>query len=221
MPKVEGMRIFVQGTSKLKGQWMGKGSHEVVKHLLPVLVGQQITFNKQTPARTKMSKHLNPDLAGLAHTILKFSYCSHASQVTEEDISKLEQVLEEIYQSKVGIVWVGLFEDHSQFDDIPKLHMLSHYTEFIHKFGTLDNYSTEAPEYLHINCTKQGWWTSTTVQPTPQMVKYIQQYEALHIQLAHMKAWLRAKATNKQTKQKWKSCVVFGEEVKGLSFWGY
>ncbi|KAG9080472.1 hypothetical protein FRC06_006535, partial [Ceratobasidium sp. 370] len=161
MPKAEGMRHFGTGISKLKGQWTGRESREVAKQLLPIVAGQ-------------WSTNLDPDLAGLARAILEFSYRAHASRMTDEDIGRLEKALEEIHHFKNVITWTGLFQDDSRFDDIPKLHMLSHYAECIREMGTPDNYGTEAPEHLHIECAKRGWRASNKVRPTPQMVKFIQ-----------------------------------------------
>ncbi|KAG8734101.1 hypothetical protein FRC10_011942 [Ceratobasidium sp. 414] len=222
MPKAEGMRHFTEGISKLKGQWTGRESREVAKQLLPVSVGQPISFIQQTPTGHKTTtKQLDPDFAGLTRAILEFSYRSHASRMTDEDVGQLEKALEEIHQFKDVIVRTGLFEDHSRFDGIPKLHMLSHYAECIREMGTPDNYSTEAPEHLHIECAKRGWRASNKVRPTPQMVKFIQRYEALRIQRAHMNAWLGAEGTNKWRKRKRKSRVVYGEDVEGPGFRDY
>ncbi|KAG9079990.1 hypothetical protein FRC06_007208, partial [Ceratobasidium sp. 370] len=221
MPKAEGMRHFMKGISKLKGQWTGRESREVAKQLLPVSVGQPISVTQQTPAGQKTIKRLEPDLAGLTCAILEFSYRSHASRMTDEDIGQLEKALEEIHQFKDVIVWARLFEDHSRFDAIPKLHMLCHYAECIREMGTPNNYSTEAPEHLHIECAKRGWRVSNKVRPTPQMVKFIQRYEALQIQRAHMNSWLGVKDTNERRKWKRGSRVVFGEEVEGPEFRDY
>ncbi|KAG8682413.1 hypothetical protein FRC08_014980, partial [Ceratobasidium sp. 394] len=221
MPQAEGMRHFTQGISKLKGQWTGRESREVAKQLLPVSVGQPISFIQQTPTGQKITKRLDPDLAGLTRTILEFSYRSHASRMTDENISQLEKALVELHQFKDIIVRAGLFEDDSRFDGIPKLHMLSHYAECICEMGTPDNYSTEVPEHLHIECAKRGWRASNKVRPTPQMVKFIQRYEALRIQRAHMNAWLGVEDPKVRRKRKQKSRVVFGEEVEGPSFRDY
>ncbi|KAG9079934.1 hypothetical protein FRC06_007298 [Ceratobasidium sp. 370] len=198
MPKAEGMWHLTKGISKLKGQWTGWESREVAKQLLPVSVGQPISFIQQTPAGQKTTKRLDPDLAGLTCAILEFSYRSHASRMADEDVSQLEKALEEIHQFKDVIVQAGLL-----------------------KMGTPDNYSTEAPEHLHIECAKRGWRASNKVHPTPQMVKCIQRYEALQIQRAYMNTWLGVEDTNQQRKRKRKSRIVFGEDVEGPSFKKY
>ncbi|KAG9091242.1 hypothetical protein FRC06_000648, partial [Ceratobasidium sp. 370] len=93
--------------------------------------------------------------------------------------------------------------------------MLSHYAECIHEMGTPDNYSTEAPEYLHIKCMKWGWRASNKVRPTLHMVRFIQQYEVLQIHRARMNTWLRIDASAGR-EQGWKSRVVYDEEVEDL-----
>ncbi|KAG9087826.1 hypothetical protein FRC06_002349 [Ceratobasidium sp. 370] len=185
MPKVEGMWYFGTGISKLKGQWTGRESQEVAKQLLPIVAGQRST-------------NLDLDLAGLVCAILEFSYHAHASRMTDEDIGRLEKALEEIHRFKNVIIQMGLFQDDSWFDDIPKPHMLSHYAECICEMGMPDNYSMEVPEHLHVECAKRGWRASNKVQPTPQMVKFIQRM-----------------STNGGREQRKKSCVVYGKEVKG------
>ncbi|KAG8734472.1 hypothetical protein FRC10_011708 [Ceratobasidium sp. 414] len=200
MPQAEGMRHFDKGVSKLKGQWTGRESREVAKQLLPIAAGQRST-------------KLDPDLTGLTRAVLEFSYRASASQMTDEDLDQLEKALEEVHHFKNVLIREGLFEDDSRFDRIPKLHMLSHYVEAIREMGTPDNYSTETPEHLHIECAKRGWRASNKVRPTPQMVKFVQRYEALRIHRAHMDRWLGVteEAANRR-RRGWKSRVVLDEE---------
>ncbi|KAG8737219.1 hypothetical protein FRC10_008451 [Ceratobasidium sp. 414] len=201
MPEAEGMRHFGKGLSKLKGQWTGRESREVAKQLLPVAAGQRAT-------------KLDPDLSGLARTILEFSYRAHASRMTDEDINRLEETLAEFHRFKNVLIREKIFKDDSRFDRIAKLHMLSHYAECIREMGTPDNYSTEGPEHLHIECVKRGWRASNKVRPTQQMVKFVQRYEALRIHRAHMDRWLGIVRTGANRRRR-KSRVVFGEDVEG------
>jgi len=50
---------------------------------------------------------------------------------------------------------------HFQF---PKMHMLSHATNSIPWTGSLDNFSTEISELLHIENVKEAYRTSNRVQ---------------------------------------------------------
>ncbi|KAG8713982.1 hypothetical protein FRC09_018121, partial [Ceratobasidium sp. 395] len=209
MPTAEGMRHFNKGLSKLKGQWTGRESREVAKQLLPVAAGQR-------------SIKLDPDLTGLTRSILEFSYRAHMSRMTDEDIDRLEETLGEFHHYKNVLIQQGLFKNDSRFDLIAKLHMLSHYAHCIREMGTPDNYSTEAPEHLHIRCAKQGWRASNKVRPTVQMVVFIQRYEALRIHRAYMNRWLGIEHGWNGRRQRRRSRVVFGEEVEGpmTGVWG-
>ncbi|KAG9091537.1 hypothetical protein FS749_016465, partial [Ceratobasidium sp. UAMH 11750] len=198
MPEAEGMRHFRKGISKLSGQWTGRESREVAKQLLPIVASRE---------------DLHPDLAGLTRAILEFSYRSHASRMTDEDVDRLEQALEDIHRFKHIIIRAKFFKKRSRrFDHIPKLHMLAHYTESIREMGTPDNYSTEALEHLHIECAKRGWRASNKVRPTPQMVRFMRRYEALRIHCAHLNAWLGIDGTGRRKKRKRKSRVVYDED---------
>ncbi|KAG9106332.1 hypothetical protein FRC07_008867 [Ceratobasidium sp. 392] len=199
MPAAEGMRHFGKGISKLKGQWTGCESREVAKQLLPVAASQP-------------SAWLDPDLTGLARAMLEFSYRAHASRMTDEDIGRLEKALADFHQYKNVIIRKGIFKDNSRFDRIAKLHALAHYVECIREMGTPDNFSTEGPEHLHIECAKKGWRASNKVKPTKQMVVFIQRYEALRIHRAHMNQWLGIDGRRGRRKR---SRVVYGKEVEG------
>ncbi|KAG9080792.1 hypothetical protein FRC06_006159, partial [Ceratobasidium sp. 370] len=200
MPEAEGMRHFGKGLSKLKGQWTGRESREVAKQLLPIAAGQR-------------SRKLDPDLTGLTRAILEFSYRAQASRMTDEDVDKLEKTLEEIHHFKNVLIREKLFANDSRFDQIPKFHMISHYAESIREMGTPDNYSTEAPEYLHIVCAKQPWRASNKVRPTVQMVRFIQRYEALRIQRAYMNSWLGITEVDAKAKRRARrSRIVYEEE---------
>ncbi|KAG9079731.1 hypothetical protein FRC06_007551, partial [Ceratobasidium sp. 370] len=132
--------------------------------------------------------------------------------MTDEDINRLEETLAEFHHFKNVLIREGIFEDDSQFDRIPKLHMLSHYATCICEMGTPDGYSTEGPEHLHIEYVKQGWRASNKVQLTKQMVKFVQRYEALRIHQTHMDRWLGIVRT--KASQWRRSHVVYGAEVE-------
>ncbi|KAG9123597.1 hypothetical protein FRC07_014605, partial [Ceratobasidium sp. 392] len=199
MPSAEGMRHFDRGVSRLKGQWTGRESPEVAKQLLPIAVGQR-------------SVKLNPDLTGLTRSILNFAYRAHASWMTNKEADWLEQSLADFHQFKNVLIREGLFKNDKRFDQISKLHALTHWTHCIRKMGTPDNFSTEGPEHLHITCAKQGWQALNKIRPTKQMVTFIQRYEALRIHCAYMDKWL---GVNGQKGHRKRSRVVYGEEVEG------
>ncbi|KAG8680118.1 hypothetical protein FRC11_002909, partial [Ceratobasidium sp. 423] len=62
-----------------------------------------------------------------------------------------------------------------KFHNIPKFHLLQHYTHCVCMLGTPDGYNTEAPERLHIDLTKAGFQVSNKINDTEleQMAKYL------------------------------------------------
>ncbi|KAG8695206.1 hypothetical protein FRC08_007972, partial [Ceratobasidium sp. 394] len=67
-----------------------------------------------------------------------------------------------------------LVKDEDHFNNMLKIHMLSHYVHSIRELGVLDGYNTEATERLHIDYMKIPWWDSNHVNPTQQMATYLQ-----------------------------------------------
>ncbi|KAG9076239.1 hypothetical protein FRC06_009623, partial [Ceratobasidium sp. 370] len=175
MPVAEGMRHFSQGVSKLQ-QWTGHESKEAAKQLLPIVA----------------SLDANPwdqDFVHLARALLDFIYRAQASRMTEDDVARLEKTLEEVHKYKGVLIQLKVFQDDSQFDAIAKLHMIGHLPADTREMGTPNGFSTEAPEHQHIE-SKRAWRTSSKVRPTPQMIKFLQRYEALRIHHARMDAYL-------------------------------
>ncbi|KAG8730067.1 hypothetical protein FRC10_003164 [Ceratobasidium sp. 414] len=175
MPTAEGMRHFKQGVSGVK-QWTGRESKEVEKQLLPVVACLD-------------AKRWDQDFVRLTCALLDFMYRSQASRMTEDDVVRLEKTLAEIHQLKGVLLRMQVFKSDSRFDKITKLHQLSHWPKDIRQMGTPDGFSTESPEHMHIE-SKHAWLASNKVQATPQMIRFIQRYEALRIHRARMDAHL-------------------------------
>ncbi|KAG9089920.1 hypothetical protein FRC06_001305, partial [Ceratobasidium sp. 370] len=195
MPVAEGMRHFGQGVSKLQ-QWTGHESKEAAKQLLPIVA----------------SLDANPwdqDFVHLARALLDFIYRAQASRMTEDDVARLEKTLEEVHKYKGVLIRLKVFQDDSRFDAIAKLHMIGHLPADTREMGTPDGFSTEAPEHQHIE-SKRAWRASSKVRPTPQMIKFLQRYEALRIHRARMDAYL-GRSIPEGGKQR-KMHVVLGED---------
>ncbi|KAG9091640.1 hypothetical protein FRC06_000483, partial [Ceratobasidium sp. 370] len=196
MPRAEGMRHFSQGISKLS-QWTGRESKEVEKQLLPVI------------ASLDGDEYWDQDIVQLARAILDFTYQAQASRMTEDDVVRLDGTLQEIHELKSVLVQMNIFKNHKRFDKIAKLHLVGHWPNDIREMGTPDGYSTESPEHLHIY-SKRAWRASNKVRPMPQMIKFLQRYEAMRIQRGHMNAYLGRVAPD-GAKRRW-SRVVYGED---------
>ncbi|KAG8751676.1 hypothetical protein FRC11_009131 [Ceratobasidium sp. 423] len=92
-----------------------------------------------------------------------------------------------------------------------KLHMKAHYYYAIHEMGTPDSYNMELPEHLHIIYAKRGWRASSKVCPLPQMMKFIQHYEALWIHCMYIDAYYSCQAQDHVESQ-----VVYGEDEDAI-----
>ncbi|QRW12579.1 hypothetical protein RhiLY_11578 [Ceratobasidium sp. AG-Ba] len=195
MPSAEGMRHFRQGVSRLN-QWTGRESKEAAKQLLPVIVCLD-------------GKRWDQIFIRLARAILDFTYRAQASRMTEDDLVRLEKTVEDIHKYKDVLVRMKVFEDNSRFELIIKLHMLSHYSPDTRKMGTPDGFNTETPEHCHIK-SKQAWRASNKVAPTPQMIRFIQRYEALRILRARINAYIGIVESDGGSSRK--SCVVYDDD---------
>lgn len=195
MPIAEGMRHFAQGVTSIS-QWTGRESKEVAKQLLPVIACLD-------------ARPWDMDFVRLARAVLDFIYRAQASRMTEDDVVRLERTLDEVHQYKGVLVRLNVFQNDSRFDAIAKLHMASHVPNDTRQMGTPDGFSTETPEHQHIE-SKHAWRASNKVRPTPQMIKFLQRYEALRMHRARMNTYLGRWETNSDRRRK--SRVVLGED---------
>ncbi|KAG8788987.1 hypothetical protein FRC12_014014 [Ceratobasidium sp. 428] len=169
MLKAKGIIYFSRKISKIKC-WTGRESKELMKQFLPVLVGSTC----------------DPDFVELVRAALDFMYIAHSAELTEEDIAEMESVLDRFHQLKKVVVKAGTFPNIDRFDEIPKLHMLSHYAQLTRSFGAPNGYNTESPEHLHIIYAKTPYRASNKRQPTKQMVKFIERQDALRMHKAYL-----------------------------------
>lgn len=165
MPPAQDLRHFHKGVTQVK-VWAGRESREMMRQLLPVVI------DAQAP----------PDFVRLIRALLDFSYLAHYEQLTAADLVEMDKLLALFHQVRGVLIDMDIVTGTGVFDRLPKLHMLSHYTESIRELGTPDGYSTETPEHLHIVYVKNGWRMSNRRNPIPQIVKYVKRLEAIQIQ---------------------------------------
>ncbi|KAF8593456.1 hypothetical protein BDV93DRAFT_482428 [Ceratobasidium sp. AG-I] len=204
MPQAHGMRFFSGGISKVNGHWTGRESREVAKQILPMVAGED-------------SYQVNPDVARVVRTILEFTYRAHASRMTEEDVDQLDLALQEFHQFKNVLIREGIYESDVRFDKIAKLHQMLHYPAAICEMGTPDNYSTESPEHLHIECAKRPFRASNKVRPMPQMVRFMERYEAIRMHRSRMNTYLGQTDTAGGEREPRRSRVIYEEDGEGDS----
>ncbi|QRV87015.1 hypothetical protein RhiJN_15033 [Ceratobasidium sp. AG-Ba] len=201
MPTAEGMRHYRQGVSRLT-QWTGRESKEAAKQLLPIIASLS-------------SKSWDTDFVRLARALLEFTYRAQASRMTDEDLIQLEETISDIHKYKPVLIRMKIFQDYSRFNKIIKLHMLSHYSGDTRKKGTPDGFSTETPEHSHVE-SKRAWKALNKVRPTPQMINFLQCYEALRLHRARMNTYLGDPPSSQDKGRT--SRVVLGEDEDAVFY---
>ncbi|QRV89045.1 hypothetical protein RhiJN_17063 [Ceratobasidium sp. AG-Ba] len=201
MPTAEGMRHYRQGVSRLT-QWTGRESKEAAKQLLPIIASLS-------------GKSWDTDFVRLARVLLEFTYRAQASRMTDDDLIRLEETVSDIHKYKSVLIRMNIFQDYSRFDKIIKLHMLSHYSGDTRKKGTPDGFSTETPEHSHVE-SKQAWAASNKVRPTPQMINFLQRYEALRLHRSRMNTYLGDPSSGHDKRRT--SRVVLGEDEDAVFY---
>ncbi|KAG8708011.1 hypothetical protein FRC08_000162 [Ceratobasidium sp. 394] len=163
MPRFPGLRHFKNGIlSFINSQWTGTESKAVAKVFLPAVAGSQPS-----------------EAVAATRCLMDFMYRAHLPQLDDDDLDQLDSDLARFHDLKHIFVSHGGVKD---WDAIPKLHMLNHYTYLIREFGTTDGYNTETSEWLRIDCVKVFYRASNKVDPTEQMITNLQQREAWAIQ---------------------------------------
>ncbi|KAG9121340.1 hypothetical protein FRC07_002734, partial [Ceratobasidium sp. 392] len=136
IPQAQGLRHFNKGITGIS-QWAGRESKQIAAQILPVVAGS-----------------LSADLTDMVRSLINFMFRAHAASMTDTDIEAMERDLAWFHELKGLLIVHGMYKSDARFDKIPKLHMLSHYTDMIRLMGTPDGFNTEAPEHLHIEYAK-------------------------------------------------------------------
>jgi hypothetical protein len=77
--------------------------------------------------------------------------------------------------------------------NIPKLHQLSHYVQWIKLFGAADGFNTELPERLHIDFAKEAYHASNKRDYKEQMALWLQRQEAIFLRTSYLE-WVAKRA---------------------------
>ncbi|KAG8728883.1 hypothetical protein FRC10_004490 [Ceratobasidium sp. 414] len=172
MMHASGMWHFRIGISTVK-KWTGRESKEMAMQFLPV-----------------MAETMTDNLVQLTRAMLDHMFQAHVARMTGGELEEMEDAWREFHRLKPSLVASGVLKSMASFNRISKLHTVSHWPPSICQLGTPDGYNSEAPEHLHIEYAKEPWHRLNSVDPLPQMIKFIQQQEAVQIHQAHLDAWL-------------------------------
>jgi len=103
--------------------------------------------------------------------------------ITSAQIRKLREADREEREALEEEILTG--NSHFNF---PKIHMLSHYTEQISRFGTLQQYSTEICESSHKGL-KDAYRRSNRINATPQIIQTYTRQHTLSVRESNLRMW--------------------------------
>jgi len=89
-------------------------------------------------------------------TSVKGLTASEKTKLHQEDALECRNLVDEILRE-------------AAYYNFPKMHLISHYTEQIPKFGALKHYSTDISECMHKEFKEAYWW-SNKINATSQMI---------------------------------------------------
>src|SRR6202451_2794599 len=138
MPCRRNLRHFQKGIS-LISQWTGTKYKNMEKVFLGVLAGP-----------------VEPGLIHIVRATLDFIYYAHFESHTLDSLWKLDAAWVAFHKNLQYFVEKGMQNDHNNFN-IPKLHSIHHHINSIISRGSVDRFSTESPECLHINFAKNTY----------------------------------------------------------------
>ncbi|KAG9125851.1 hypothetical protein FRC07_005943 [Ceratobasidium sp. 392] len=165
MPRFSNLCHFSEGISVLS-QWTGKEAKALGSVFLPAMAGCA-----------------KGEAVAAARGIIDFMYRAHLPELSGDDLAAMDRDLETFHDARYVFVdenKAGLLNSKGQFNNIPKIHMLSHYTHTIRELGTPDGYNMEMTERLHIDCVKVAWRASSHINTSAlkEMATYLQRKEA-------------------------------------------
>ncbi|QRV97235.1 hypothetical protein RhiJN_25254 [Ceratobasidium sp. AG-Ba] len=171
MPRFSKLRHFSEGISPLT-QWTGMEAKALGSTFVPLIADSP-----------------DGEMVTAARSIVDFMYRAHKPELSEDDLAAMEKNLEEFHDAKhvfINPENKHLLKDQDHFNDIPKLHMLTHFVDIIRELGAPDGYNTEITERLHIDYVKVPWDTTNHVNALQQMAIYIQRQESWALLRAYL-----------------------------------
>ncbi|KAI0047576.1 hypothetical protein FA95DRAFT_1492341, partial [Auriscalpium vulgare] len=159
MPQHPSLRHFKKGISVVS-QWTGTEYKNMEKVFLGVISGGVV----------------NVRVIRAVRGILDFIYYAHFESHTEETLASMDRAWEDFHEFKDVFVDEGI---RSHFN-IPKIHIMTHYTPSIRSRGTAAGFNTEASERLHIDYAKDAYRASNKRDYTAQMTRWLSRRDTVH-----------------------------------------
>lgn len=175
LPKNHHARHFKDGVTLLT-QVSGREHKEICTFLVGCIQGAE-----------KLNAQDQKDASFATRGLCDFAYIAEYKQHNSSTLQYLQDALDMFHEHKDVFIRQGCRTDF----DLPKLHSLQHYIDSIRLFGTVNNYSTETTERLHIVYAKNPYRKTNHNEPLPQMTGNMERIEKVQTHQTYRihKAW--------------------------------
>ncbi|KAF9037189.1 hypothetical protein BJ165DRAFT_1353838 [Panaeolus papilionaceus] len=163
LPPNHHIRLFMKGISNLSR--VTGTEHDQISRFLLALVADIRLPNGASNVR----------LVKCVRALLDFIYLARFPIHTTDTLNQLDQALDSFHKNKAIFIDLGVRENFN----IPKVHFMCHYRDFIEYLGAPDNFNTEYSERLHIDFTKQAYEASNCKDEYPQMTRWVHRKEQM------------------------------------------
>ncbi|TFK64486.1 hypothetical protein BDN72DRAFT_774499, partial [Pluteus cervinus] len=164
LPPNHNIRLFMKGItilSRVTGQ-----EHDQISRILLGLILEAPLPGGYSPVRLVRS----------VRSLLDFLYIAQYPVHTTTSLQLLENSLARFHENKSIFIDLGVRDGFN----IPKLHFMTHYVDFIKAFGTIDQFNTSHTERLHIDFTKDAYRASNRKDEYSQMTQWLERKEKVH-----------------------------------------
>ncbi|RXW13185.1 hypothetical protein EST38_g12668 [Candolleomyces aberdarensis] len=172
-PPFPGLRRFYEGRGFK--QWTGDDSKGLMKVLLPAIAG-----------------HVPDKMVETVRIFLEFAYLVRRSVITEDDLHRLDTLIDLFHQSREIFREVGVREDGFS---LPRQHSMVHYRHLIQEFGAPNGLCSSITESKHVKAVKRPYRRSSRNKPLGQMLVTNQRTDKILAMRAKLRQRFQERAT--------------------------
>lgn len=182
LPPNHNIHLFLKGISNLS-RITGTEHDQICRFLIGIVLDIRLPNGNIDSHRLVCTVRAALDFLHLAR------YPIH----TKETLDMLETALRDFEENRQVLIDLGIRHNF----DVPKLHYMRHYLNFIKRYGTADNFNTEYTERLHIDMAKDAYRATNSKDEYPQMTAWLDRRERimLHEKFVHRRTELQASNT--------------------------
>ncbi|PPQ77052.1 hypothetical protein CVT24_009600 [Panaeolus cyanescens] len=164
LPPNHHIRLFMKGITNLSR--VTGTEHDQISRFLLALVADIRLPNGVSNSR----------LVKCTRALLDFMAIARYPIHTCTTLDELEDALKTFHECKSIFLDLGVRENFN----IPKIHFMCHYREFIEYLGSPDNFNTEYTERLHIDYAKDAYAATNRKDEFPQMTRWLNRLEKMN-----------------------------------------